>query len=176
MPAAPAPVFRLYLLRHAKAAWALPGQTDFDRTLDDAGFADAEIVAGMAADRGLVPDIVLCSSAVRCRQTADAFRRAMTQDLDIRYIDALYAGGANIYREIIGSQDDAPPSLMVVGHNPVIEEILREALGEETAAEAIPAGYPPGALAVVDFDTRPSDGALPLGRLAAWIDPDRHNR
>jgi phosphohistidine phosphatase len=92
MPAASAPVFRLYLLRHAKAAWALPGQKDFDRTLDDAGFADAEIVADIAADRGLRPDLVLCSTAVRCRQTADALRRAMTEDLDIRYIDALYAG------------------------------------------------------------------------------------
>ncbi|MBP1857018.1 SixA phosphatase family protein [Rhizobium herbae] len=175
MPAAPAPVFRLYLLRHAKAAWALPGQKDFDRTLDDAGFADAEIVADMAADRGLVPDLVLCSTAARCRQTAEAFRRAMSEDLEIRYLDALYAGGANIYRDIIGSQDDALPSLMVVGHNPVIEEILREILGEETAATAIPAGYPPGALAVVDFDTRPSDAALPPGKLTAWLDPDRHN-
>jgi len=175
MPAAPAPVFRLYLLRHAKAAWALPGQKDFDRTLDDTGFADAEIVADMAVDRGLVPDLVLCSTAVRCRQTAEALRRAMNEDLEISYIDALYAGGSNIYRDIIGSQNDALASLMVVGHNPVIEEILREVLGEEAAAEAIPAGYPPGALAVVDFDTRPSDDTLPPGKLTAWLDPDSHN-
>ncbi len=175
MPAASAPVFRLYLLRHAKAAWTLPGQRDFDRTLDDIGFADAEIVAGVAADQGLRPDLVLCSTAVRCRQTADAFRRAMTEDLDIRYVDELYAGGANIYRDIIGSQDPALLSLMVVGHNPVIEEILREILGDEAAAEAAPAGYPPGALAVIDFDTHPSDGGLPLGTLTAWLDPDSHS-
>lgn len=176
MLAAPAPVFRLYLFRHAKAAWALPGQKDFDRTLDDPGFADAEIVADMAADRGLVPDLVLCSTAVRCRQTAEALRRAMKEDLDIRYVDALYAGAANVYRDIIGSQDGAISSLMVVGHNPVIEEILREALGEEATVEIIPAGYPPGALAVIDFDKRPSDGALPRGKLIAWLDADGHNR
>ncbi len=176
MPAAPAPVFRLYLLRHAKAAWTLPGQKDFDRTLDDRGFADAEIVADMAADRALEPGLILCSTAVRCRQTAEAFLRAMKEDLDIRYVDELYAGAANVYREIIGSQDNALSSLMVIGHNPVIEEILRETLGEETTAEAAPAGYPPGALAVIDFNTRPSEGILPLGKLTAWLDPERHNR
>jgi phosphohistidine phosphatase len=176
MPAASAPVFRLYLLRHAKAAWALPGQKDFDRTLDDTGFADAEILADMAADQGLRPDLVLCSTAVRCRQTSDALRRAMTEDLDIRYVDGLYAGGANVYRDIIGSQDPSLSAIMVVGHNPVIEEILREILNEEAAMKAVPAGYPPGALAAIDFDTRPSDGILPLGTLTAWLDPDSHSQ
>ncbi len=176
MPAAPAPVFRLYLLRHAKAAWALPGQKDFDRTLDDTGFADAEIVADMAADQGLRPDLVLCSTAVRCRQTADAFRRAMTEDLDIRYVDELYAGGASVYRDIIGSQAPGLSALMVIGHNPVIEEILRGILGEEAAIKVAPGGYPAGALAVIDFDARPSDGTLPLGTLTAWLDPDSHSR
>lgn len=176
MPAASAPVFRLYLLRHAKAAWALPGQKDFDRTLDETGFADAEIVADMAADQGLRPDLILCSTAERCRQTADAFRRTMTEDLEIRYVDELYAGGANVYRDIISSQDPTLSALMVVGHNPVIEEILREILGEEAAVEAAPAGYPPGALAVIDFDTRPSDSILPAGTLTAWLDPASHSR
>lgn len=176
MSAASAPVFRLSLLRHAKAAWAPPGQKDFDRTLDDAGFADAEVLADMAADQGLQPDLILCSTAVRCRQTADALRRALSEDLEIQYIDELYAGGANVYRDIISSQDPALSALMVVGHNPVIEEILRETLGEEAATKAAPAGYPAGALAVIDFETRPSDGVLPLGTLAAWLDPDGHSR
>ena len=130
----------------------------------------------MAADQGLRPDLILCSTAERCRQTADAFRRTMTEDLEIRYVDELYAGGANVYRDIICSQDPTLSALMVVGHNPVIEEILREILGEEAAVEAAPAGYPPGALAAIDFDTRPSDGILPPGTLAAWLDPASHSR
>jgi phosphohistidine phosphatase len=172
MSAAPAPVFRLFLLRHAKAAWALPGQKDFDRTLDDAGFSGAEIVADLAADHGFTPDLILCSTAVRCRQTAEAFRRAIEEDLDISYIDALYAGAADVYRNIIAGQDVA--SLMIVGHNPVIEEIFRESLGEQAAYDAIPAGYPAGALAVIDFQSRPTEDALPVGALAAFIDPNGH--
>jgi phosphohistidine phosphatase len=176
MPPQSAPVFRLYLLRHAKAAWALPGQKDFDRTLDEMGFADAEIVADMAADKDFVPDLVLCSTAVRCRQTAEALSRAMTEDLEILYIDALYTGSSNIYRDLIGSQDASLSSLMVVGHNPAIEEVLRGILGEEAAMQAIPAGYPPGALAVIDMDKHPSDGELASGRLADWLDPGHRGR
>lgn len=171
MPPQSAPVFRLYLLRHAKAAWTLPGQKDFDRTLDETGFADAEILADRAADKGLVPDLVLCSTAVRCRQTAEALSRAMTEDLDIRYIDALYTGSSSVYRNLICSQDASVSSLMVVGHNPVIEEVLRGILGEEAAMQAIPAGYPPGALAVIDLNEHPFDGALASGQLADWLDP-----
>ncbi|MCV9960573.1 histidine phosphatase family protein [Pararhizobium sp. BT-229] len=175
MPSAPTPVFRLYLLRHARAGWTVPGQKDFDRTLDDTGFAQAEIVADKAADLRLVPDLVLCSTAVRCRQTAEAFRRAMGEELDIRCIDALYTGSANAYRDCITGQAPAA-SLMIVGHNPVIEEILHGCLSEQTVIEAIPAGYPPGALAVIDFDQRPEDGNLSGGTLTAWIDPESHSR
>jgi len=173
MSAPPAPGFRLYLLRHAKAGWALPGQKDFDRTLDDTGFAEAGMVAEMAADRGLAPGLILSSPAVRCRQTAEVFRRAMGEGLDIRYIDALYTGADDTYRDIITSQGSLA-SLMVVGHNPVIEEIVREILGEQAAA--IPYGYPPGALAVIDFHDRPQAGILPPGKLVAWLDPECHVR
>ncbi|MEK1931100.1 MAG: histidine phosphatase family protein [Pararhizobium sp.] len=173
MSAPTAPGFRLYLLRHAKAGWALPGQKDFDRTLGDVGFVEAKIVAEMAADLGFAPALILSSPAVRCRQTAEAFRRAMGEGPEIRYIDTLYTGADDTYRDIITSQCSLA-SLMVVGHNPVIEEILREILGEQAAA--IPYGYPPGALAVIDFHDRPQSGILLPGKLVAWLDPECHVR
>jgi phosphohistidine phosphatase len=174
MHAPPAPGFRLYLLRHAKAGWALPGQKDFDRTLDGTGFAEAGIIAEMAAERDFAPELILSSPAVRCRQTAEAFRGAMGKDLKISYNDALYTGAEDTYRDIIIGQSTAVASLLVVGHNPVIEEILREVLGEQAAA--IPYGYPPGALAVIDFRERPQAGSLPPGKLVAWLDPECHVR
>jgi phosphohistidine phosphatase len=125
----------------------------------------------MAAERGFVPEVLLSSPAVRCRQTAEAFRCATGEDRTIRYIDDLYTGAEDAYRDIILGQSGAA-SLMVVGHNPVIEEILRDVLGEQAAA--IPYGYPPGALAVIDFPDRPQAGILPPGKLAAWLDPACH--
>ena len=57
--------FRLYLLRHARAGWAAPGKADFDRTLDDQGYAEAEILAEEMADQGYRPQVVISSTAVR---------------------------------------------------------------------------------------------------------------
>lgn len=176
MSAAIAPVFRLFLLRHANAGWPLPGQADFDRTLDDAGFAAAELVADTASDSDLRPELVLCSTAVRCRQTVDAFRRATDEDVDIHYIDALYTGTVDVYRDLIAGQDAAIGSIMIVGHNPVIEEILRECIGAEPASEVIPAGYPPGALAIIDLERRPNADVLAPGKLVGFITPDGHLR
>ncbi len=56
----------------------------------------------MAADRGIRPELILCSTAVRCRQTAEPFFRSVSEDSpDIRYVDALYTGPASVYTDII---------------------------------------------------------------------------
>lgn len=146
------PPSRIYLLRHAEAAWAAPGQSDFDRPLSEKGYADAEIVAENAADRGYKPDIVLSSTAVRCKQTADAVHRAMGENLDIRFVDALYSATPEIYLDIIGAQQDVT-SVMLVGHNPVMEQTLEALIGHQALAQALPTGFPPGGLAVLDYNT-----------------------
>lgn len=141
---------RLYLLRHARSGWALPGQRDFDRALDETGYVDAERLAQMAADRGIRPDRILCSTAVRCRETAEPFFRTVAEDLDIRYIDALYSGPTNVYFELIDAHRHLN-SLMLVGHNPMIEQLLHQLVGDEDARDAIPLGYPPAGLAILDL-------------------------
>ncbi|TJW41644.1 MAG: histidine phosphatase family protein, partial [Mesorhizobium sp.] len=62
---------RLYLLRHAKAGWALPGVRDFDRPLDASGIADAETMGAAMRARDYIPDLTLCSNAKRARQTLE---------------------------------------------------------------------------------------------------------
>jgi len=170
MPPSAPPIFRLYLMRHAQAGWALPGQKDFDRTLDETGFAQAEIIADMAADRGFRPDKVLCSTARRCRDTAEALRRAMGEDLEIEYTDALYAGPTAVYTDFIEAWQDAR-ALMLVGHNPMIDELMQALLGETGAANAIPTGYPCAGFAVIDIDQTASARASVPGRLVAFLAP-----
>ena len=60
---------RLYLLRHSKAGWALPGVRDFDRPLDASGLADAERLGLAMRAAAHVPDLTLCSNARRARET-----------------------------------------------------------------------------------------------------------
>jgi phosphohistidine phosphatase len=144
--------FRLYLLRHAHASWAQPGQTDFERTLDDAGHAEAQIVANTAMEKGLLPDLVLCSTAHRCRQTVEPFQRAFGLDLDIRFLETLYTGDIETYRALILANGDKP-SLMLVGHNPAIQEIFFSLIKREVAENAAPHGFLPATLAVIDFSS-----------------------
>jgi phosphohistidine phosphatase len=140
---------RIYLLRHAKSGWAEPGARDFDRNLSDAGFAEAELLAETAADRDYRPDLVIASTAKRCRQTAEALNRVFSGLVEFRYVDELYNAPAETYLEILGSTRDVP-ALMLVGHNPAIEEVFASLCGSETVARTVPEGYPTSGLAVID--------------------------
>ncbi|KQV81656.1 histidine phosphatase family protein [Rhizobium sp. Root1220] len=150
MAAISPPPSRIYLLRHADAAWAGPGQRDFDRPLNQKGYDDAEIIADSAADKGYRPDLVLSSTAVRCRDTANAVRRAMGETVDMRFVDELYNASPDTYLEIIDSQDVG--SVMLVGHNPTMEQTLEALIGHEAVSRALPNGFPTAGLAIIDFD------------------------
>ena len=164
------PAFRLYLLRHARAAWAAPGQSDFDRTLDDDGFAEAEVVAEEAADQGYRPDLIIASTATRCRQTAEPFHRTVSDELSIDYVDQLYSGTVETYAEIaFAGRREA--SVMIVGHNPMIEEFFHRLVGKEVAETVAPFGYPTAGLAILDFDERPTEDAHAGASLAGFMTP-----
>lgn len=164
------PAFRLFLLRHARSGWALPGQRDFDRALNETGRSEAELIANAAADHGIRPDLILCSTATRCRQTAEPLLRALGADVDIRYLDPLYTGPTSIYAELVEAHSDRS-SLMLIGHNPMIEEFFHQALGEERAAAVLRDGYPPACLAAIDFSTRPTTGAIWTATLSRLLVP-----
>jgi phosphohistidine phosphatase len=156
---------RIYLLRHAKSGWAQPGERDFDRPLDGEGFAEAELVAEKAADRGYRPERVISSTAVRCRQTAEAVRRAIDEDLELAFVDDLYNAPVDVYLELLSSNGSAG-SLMLIGHNPTIEEAMERLIGADEAAGAIPMGYPTAGLAVLD---RPGEPTGPHWRLVDFL-------
>ncbi|EJZ21776.1 histidine phosphatase family protein [Rhizobium sp. Pop5] len=148
------PPNRIYLLRHAQAALAEPGQRDFDRPLSEKGFGDAEVIADKAADKGYRPDLLISSTALRCRDTADAVHRAMGLTLDVRYVDTLYNATVDNYIEIVDAQDEA--AVMLVGHNPTMEQVLEALIGHEAMVSALPGGFPTSGLAVIDFDASAS--------------------
>lgn len=143
------PQNRIYLLRHAKSGWAQPGERDFDRALNDAGREEAAGVAARAIERGYRPDLILSSTARRCRETADAFRGAYSTRTEFQYLDELYNCTADTYLDILADLRNYG-SVMVVGHNPSIEEVLFLLAGSEAAQTVIPEGFPTAGLAVLD--------------------------
>ena len=80
----------LVLMRHAKAAWGGGVSSDSDRPLDERGRRAAPVMASYLADTGAVPELVLCSSALRARQTLDRMVRDFDPGPEIRTDDGLY--------------------------------------------------------------------------------------
>ena len=159
--------FRLFLLRHARAGWAMPGETDISRSLDENGKSDAEKIGNLAAANFDLPAQVLCSTALRCRQTLDIFLACHNLTPETRYSSRLFTGHVDDYLDEIMTYSNSS-GLLLVGHNPSIEYLLTVLLGEETAKAAIPNGYPPAGLAVIDISR---ELQLRSGQLAAMLQP-----
>ena len=150
-------VFRLYLLRHAHAAWASPGGGDFDRRLDAKGIAEARSVALQLYNAGLAPEKIVSSPARRCAETTTAFLEIFG-NLQASYDDRLYSEGLEAYLEKI-REHHAALSLMLVGHNPMIEALAAFLSAPHDASAAIAYGYPTAGLLALDFH-RPVTGDL----------------
>ena len=148
-------------MRHAHSGWPRPGERDFDRTLDDKGFAEAELVSQLAADRNYVPELILSSTAVRCRQTTEALQRAFGVETEIRFVDDLYNAPMENYLSLMGAQQNG--SVLLVGHNPAMEALLEALLGPDRTSAVIPTGYPTAGLAVLD------KGGTIMGLAGNWL-------
>ena len=88
---------RIYLLRHAKAAAALPGQKDFDRSLDASGLAMASKLGETMLANGFVPETVICSPSARTRETWEAVSKLLPFDIEAQFDRALYDGPPGAY-------------------------------------------------------------------------------
>jgi len=148
-------MLRLFVMRHAKSSWAIPGARDFDRELNDRGVSDLEKMSKLITQRGYSPEKILCSPAERTTQTLTLIQDAFAQEPDIVLTQRLYSSGLEEYMELIRAVDDAK-SLMIIGHNPMCGG-LAESLsgnGETALLEKIAYKYPTSALSVIDFDCK----------------------
>ena len=162
---------RLFLLRHAKAGWALPGTRDFDRALEASGHADAQAMGFAMHAHGYVPDVTLCSNALRARQTLEAIA-GHADTGRVMFFDGLYSDDASGYLSLV--RDNASNgSVLVVGHNPMMEDLATAISGDgEPAARAtLNAGFPTSGLAVIQFVNGLGSASPGGGYLEAFLTP-----
>ncbi|MDO8986513.1 histidine phosphatase family protein [Cypionkella sp.] len=139
---------RLILTRHAKSAWDDPLSPDHDRPLNDRGRAAAADLGQWLASRGYVPQKVLCSDAVRTRQTWSGIAPALPATPLMELKPALYHAGVDVMLAVLRhAQADV---VMMIGHNPGIAEFA-EKLVATAPLNAEFGRYPTGATLVVDF-------------------------
>jgi phosphohistidine phosphatase len=120
----------LLILRHAKSSWSNPSLADIDRPLNKRGKRDAPRIGALLRDQDLVPDLILCSPAVRAKKTAQAVSNESGYEGEIEFHDDLYPGDTSTYLEILASSPDEIDRAMIVGHNPGLEEFLDALTGE----------------------------------------------
>lgn len=136
----------VYILRHAKSSWDNADLSDFERPLNARGLAAAPLMGGVMKENAFTPALILSSPAERAKQTAQIVKQTAGFDGEIKFVDGIYEASSGRLLEIIGVQDAALESLLLVGHNPGLENLIRVLTGESQA-------MPTAALAVIDLET-----------------------
>lgn len=163
---------RVYLLRHAHSAWAMAGERDFDRRLDRRGSDEADRISLTMTVNGFCPELILCSSARRCVETCDAIERRMKTRHDVVYTEKLYAHGHDAYVDMIAERSGTG-SLLLIGHNPMVEDAARSLVCKRLKAFDGPLGqgFPTGGLAVIDIAGPMSCARDGIGVLVGFLSP-----
>lgn len=111
----------LILIRHTKSSWANLNMRDFDRPLKKDRTDDAQNMAKHLKELGLKPDLILCSPALRTKQTVEFFCNKLKYDYNNIVFDMrLYESSAEEYMQVIRETESQIQTLLVVGHNPSI--------------------------------------------------------
>lgn len=146
----------LLLLRHAKSSWDNPKLDDFDRPLAPRGIKAAPKIGAYIQRRELLPDLVLCSTAQRARETLSLIIPYLACESTIRMQRKLYhSESANALLDHIRQQDSRFKTIMLVGHNPALHDLATTVVksGSEQYRKQLAEKFPTAALAVIRFKT-----------------------
>jgi phosphohistidine phosphatase len=122
----------LLLLRHAKSSWKDSDLEDHERPLNKRGKKDAPRMGTLLKDEGLLPDLILSSSAKRCRKTADHVIHTSGYRGETRITGELYEAGAAKLRQALSALPDGVTRVLLIAHNPGMEELLEPLAGAYT--------------------------------------------
>ena len=115
----------LLLMRHAKAVPSNAVVADVDRPLVDEGRAAAKRIGRFLKSGKLTLDVVLSSSAARARETAAVVLQSAGMTLEVRSDERLYEAGPVRLLEVIAELEDDTNTMLLVGHNPALEDLLQ---------------------------------------------------
>jgi phosphohistidine phosphatase len=164
----------LVLLRHAKSAW--PDVPDHERPLARRGQRDAPVMGRWLRAAGYVPDLVLCSTARRARETWQLAQAELGAAPQVRYSGGVYEAAPADLIGLARKMASSVRVLLIVGHNPAMEELALDLASGEgaTAAMALDrmrAKFPTAAVAVLDVTGGWAGLSRENTRLARFVTP-----
>jgi phosphohistidine phosphatase len=165
----------LSLLRHAKSSWDDPSLEDFDRPLAKRGIEAAGRMGRHIQAHDLVPALVICSDALRARQTLELLLPHLAEKPPIVYDRGLYLASPRAMLERVRKLDAAKAGhAMLVGHDPGMHSLAVELAGSGEASQlrALARKFPTAALAVIAFSGRDWAKIAPAkGQLKLFVTP-----
>jgi phosphohistidine phosphatase len=166
------PARRLLLLRHAKSAWP-EDVADHDRPLAGRGRGDAPAIGRWLRKAGYVPDLVLCSTARRARETWQLAEEKLGSKPPTTFERRVYGAGSS---ELLALARETPAdvrTLMIVGHEPTMSDLTLELARPEPgeALEKVQDKFPTAAIAVLTFTSGWPELAPGQARLDEFVTP-----
>jgi phosphohistidine phosphatase len=166
---------KLFVLRHAKSSWDNPGLDDHERPLAPRGQRACAVMAEHLRANAIEPELVLCSSSRRTRETLEGVAPAGHRAIE----PELYSATAGALVDRLRRLPDEVGSVMLIGHNPAMQMlVLRLARRDADVADVratVERKFPTGALATLTFDCGWSELGPGSGRLSALVTPKELN-
>ena len=178
---------RLTLLRHAKSGWDDPVARDFDRPLNAKGKRAARAVAQYIREHGLRYDHIAGSPAVRVVETIEEVADELGETLAPAWDKRVYLASATTLLDVVHEAPDSAESLLLVGHNPGLEDLILMLVPDkdgDQARDQVEEKFPTASIAEISFDAghwsdiRANSGTLTLfvrpRDLDPALGPDQH--
>jgi phosphohistidine phosphatase len=138
---------RLLILRHAKSSWKKAALEDHDRPLNKRGKHDAARMGDLLRRQGLLPQLAISSTAKRARTTLDRLLDAGEMACEVQLAPEIYLASAMEIIDFLRQIPDRYTRVMVVGHNPGLEDLIQKLTGEAI-------GLPTAGLVLIDCGCR----------------------
>lgn len=158
---------QILLMRHAKSSWEFPDAKDFDRPLASQGLEDAPLMGNFLRKSEYKPALVISSPAKRAEQTTKmSMKEARVDEAQISWNEDLYYGAVQDYIVAIQSAPDDCERVMLVGHNPLMENTAGILAGME---HKITLRMPTAALVCLESFAESWEGIAPGTCQIKWM-------
>lgn len=165
----------LHFLRHAKSDWSTDFLNDHERPLNARGRSAATKMGLFMQRTGISPDKIVCSSAVRARETLELVKSAAGLTCKIDIEPDLYGASADAILRVVRRQPSHHQDVLFVGHNPGFEDLVLGLSGAEAKPgdlAAVRKKFPTAAFASIEFSVdQLSKIGLGAGRLVHYVRP-----
>ena len=165
------PMKHLFLLRHAKSSWDDPTLADRDRPLAPRGRRAAKVMAEHLGRKGIAPELVLCSPATRARHTLRRVAPGLGRNPDVQIEPELYAASAPVILEVLHEVPDEIESVMLIGHNPGIQDLALSLAGGGPEIPRLRSKFPTAALATLELNGTWRELAPGSAELVSFVKP-----